>query len=220
MIQMQSRKPQKVGWLALHIRKRLLAGLALLLPTGFTLLILHFFFELTARMVVPAAKVLFGGLPESVLFLLSMITVITIVYGLGLITAHVVGRRMVSMAEHLVMQVPLLKTIYGVSKQIVDAFTTNQTLFSAVVLIEFPRRGLKSIGFVTGTCTDAEGVTWYKVLIPTAPNLTTGFLQLVPAQEIHFTDISVEDGLKMIVSGGILSPLHFGKSLNTRQNPV
>jgi uncharacterized membrane protein len=195
-----------------HVRKRLIAGFFLLLPIGITLAILRFLFFITAGLLVPVFKKLFGELPDSLLLFISIVAFLLIIYGLGLITTHVIGRRLVTFGENIILRLPLLKTLYGASKQVVETFSaSNKATFKSVVLLEFPRRGLKSVGFVTGTLVDAQGNTCYKVFVPTTPNPTSGFFQIVPRDDVQQTDLSVEDGIKMIISGGILSPQNLGE---------
>jgi uncharacterized membrane protein len=100
---------------------------------------------------------------------------------------------------------------------VVDTFSSStKAAFQAVVLVDFPRRGSLAIGFVTGTILDPRGKTLYRVFVATTPNPTSGFLIMYPEEEVQFTDISVEDGVKMIVSGGMLAP----PSYRVRPNPL
>ena len=93
----------------------------------------------------------------------------------------------------------------------VDAFSVgSKTTFEAVVVVEYPRRGTYTIGFVTGTISDPNERKLYTVFVATTPNPTSGFLILFPEEDVCFTDIPVEDGVKMIVSGGMLAPKRFG----------
>ena len=99
-----------------------------------------------------------------------------------------------------------MKSIYSASKQVVDAISlTKQAAFKSVVLVEYPRPGLKAIAFVTGVSSDAAGRRWCRVFIPAAPP-TSGFLELIPIEDVEATDMSVEQGLKMVVSGGFIAP--------------
>jgi uncharacterized membrane protein len=192
-----------------HLRNRLLAGVILLLPIGITLAILRLLFNTTAGLLLPIAQKLFGELPNSLLLVISFVTFVLIMYGAGVFTTNVIGRRLVTFGENIILRLPVLKTIYGASKQVVDTFAaSNRTTFKSVVLLEFPRRGVKSLGFITGTLHDEQNGQCYKVFVPTTPNPTSGFFLIVPQEEIHQTSLSVEDGIKMIVSGGILSPQH------------
>ena len=178
-----------------------------MLPIGITLVVLRFLFGITAELLVPVSRKIFGELPGSLLLLISFAIFLAMIYGVGIVTTHVIGRRLIGFGERVIMRLPLLRTIYGASKQVVETFVkSDNTGFKSVVLLEFPRRGLKSLGFVTGTIVDVSGKTYYKVFIPTTPNPTSGFFQLVPIEEAQQTNLEVEEAIKMIVSGGILSP--------------
>lgn len=201
------RKIQVLLHLEHHLRNRLLAGVFLLLPIGITLAILKLLFNTTAGLLLPVIQRLFGELPQSLLLVISFVTFVLMMYGAGVFTANVIGRRLVTFGENIILRLPVLKTIYGASKQVVDTFAaSNRTAFKSVVLLEFPRRGVQSLGFITGTIADDQGSLFYKVFVPTTPNPTSGFFQIVPQSDVQHTTLSVEDGIKMIVSGGILSP--------------
>ncbi len=128
-------------------------------------------------------------------------------YLVGLVTAFVVGRRLLTLGESIILRIPLIKSVYSLSKQVVDVFATSKSnAFRSVVVVEFPRPGLKAIGFVTGMMKDVDGKELTKVFVPTAPNPTTGFLELVPTEQVQATDMKVEDAFTMLVSGGVISP--------------
>ena len=96
-------------------------------------------------------------------------------------------------------------TIYSATKQIIQSFSQDKAAFKSVVIIEFPRPGFYSLAFLTGYIQDKEGRKYCKVFIPTTPNPTTGFLEIIPAEEVRVTKISIEEGFKIIISGGIVS---------------
>ena len=203
--------------LAQHIRKRLVSGLLLLLPVGITFLILKFLFSLASGILGPLLERYVeryaGRLPGFVLPVVAILLLLVVTYFVGLFASLVIGRRMVAFGERILMRVPVLKTIYGASKQAVHVLSaSDKTSFKSVVLVEFPRPGIRSFGFITGNITDEKGYACYKVFIPTAPNPTTGFLVVVREKEVEPAGISVEEGIKMIVSGGILGPQKLGGS--------
>ena len=93
-----------------------------------------------------------------------------------------------------------------------DTFSNStKAVFTATVLVAFPHPGSRAIGFVTGTMLDPEGRTLYRIFVATTPNPTSGFLLLLPKEDVTFTDISVEEGIKMIVSGGMLAPKSYAR---------
>lgn len=199
-----------------HIRSRLISGMLLLLPLLITFLILRVLYLFTVGMLVPMLNDIFGNIPDFLIFLISIVVPLLIIYIIGLLANHFIGRKIVSIGEKIITQVPLLRTLYSAAKNVVDTFSISSTgasAFKTVVFIEFPRKGLISIGFITGSVEDGAGRQYCKVFVPTSPNPTSGFFMFVPEEEVTKTDISVEDGLKMVVSGGILSPKTFKKIL-------
>lgn len=104
-------------------------------------------------------------------------------------------------------KIPFVRTIYSASKQVIESVSMpNKAAFKSVVLVEFPRPGFKSIGFLTGHIQGPSGESLYKVYVPHAPILTTGFLEIIPPHEVTETNLTIEEGFKMILSGGIVSP--------------
>ena len=105
------------------------------------------------------------------------------------------------------LRVPFVKVIYSASKQVADAFQNRKArAFRAVVLVEFPGPGMRAIAFVTGDVTDSAGRACHTVFVPTTPNPTTGFLQVIPTDRVEATPYTVEDGIKMVMSLGVLVP--------------
>jgi len=127
----------------------------------------------------------------------------------GRLTRYYIGKKMVEMLDQGLLHVPLLNKIYLTIKQVNQAFTSNKSSFKQVVLIEFPRAGQRSVGFVTGELDQAfqQGqVKTISVFVPTTPNPTSGFLVLVPESEVTKLDMSVAEGIKFIVSLGAIPP--------------
>jgi uncharacterized membrane protein len=138
---------------------------------------------------------------------LSFVILVGSLWILGEITAHVVGRRFLGLGEKILLKVPVVRVIYRTSKQVVTAFEgQDRAAFKSVVFLEFPRQGMRALGFVTSTIEQPDGSTWNTVFVPTTPNPTTGFLQVVRTAEVTATDFSVEEAFKMIMSLGVLSP--------------
>ena len=189
---------------------RLMSGLLVLIPLAVTLFILNLFFSSLTSFVRPVMRPWLDELPEYILTLIALATTVLIIYIVGVITTHIIGRRMILWGEALLMKLPIVKSVYAASKQVVDTFSSStKAAFKAVVLVEFPRRDSLAVGFITGTILNPEGRVLYRVFVATTPNPTSGFLVILPEEEVHFTDISVEDGIKMIVSGGMLAPLTY-----------
>jgi uncharacterized membrane protein len=141
----------------------------------------------------------------------STVIVILFVTLLGYISRYVFGKYFVSIGERFMLSIPGISAVYNTVKQIVDTFgTQNRNLFNQVVLVQFPRPGVWTIGFLTNKIqgeaqTKATGETW-TVFVPTTPNPTSGFLLLLPRGEIVELDMTVGEGMKMIISGGAVVP--------------
>lgn len=190
-----------------HFKRRLVSGILVLVPLGLTVFLLNLLFKAFTGIVLPVILPFTGALPRYAVLTLAFLGTFLVVYLCGLITAHFVGQRLLALGEAIILRVPIAKSIYSASKQIVHVFAGgNSASFQAVVVFEFPRLGTKVLGFATGSIKNQDGSLHYNVFVPTTPNPTSGFLILVPAADVTFTDMSIEDGIRMIVSGGVLSP--------------
>ena len=134
-----------------------------------------------------------------------------IAFGVLLLAAGLVGRLFVDYSERVLNRMPVVRSIYGATKQIFETMLMQKSgVFREVVLVEFPRTGMWSIGFIAGrTEGEIQELTEDEVLnvyIPTTPNPTSGYLCFVPRKDIFPLTMSVEEGIKMVVSGGIVTP--------------
>ena len=150
---------------------------------------------------------------------IGLVVVLSAFTLIGWLAAGLAGRTLVGLGEAIVNRMPVIRGVYSALKQVFETlFTQSSNSFRQVVLIEFPRRGSWSLGFVTGVTIGEVGRRlgndereMINVFIPTTPNPTSGFLMFVPRDELHFLDMSVEDGLKMLVSIGLVTPPEAGK---------
>lgn len=138
----------------------------------------------------------------------AVLLTLFMLYMLGLMGASVFGRRVIRIFENIFERVPLVKTIYTSTKQIVMTLGGGQAMeFQRVVLVEFPRPGMKCIAFLTSVMKDLDsGREMATVFISTTPNPTTGYMQIVPLEEVSDTNWSVEEAVKLLMSGGVISP--------------
>lgn len=195
-----------------HLKARMISGLLILGPLVITLFILKLIFAALTAFVLPVLRPLLAGMPEFVLVVIATVAALLLIYLVGMFTTHFVGRRAIHLGERVMLKLPIVKSVYSASKQVMDTFSNStKAAFSATVLVEFPHAGALAIGFVTGTILNPEGRTLYRIFVATTPNPTSGFLILLPQEDVTFTDISVEDGIKMIVSGGMLAPKSYAK---------
>lgn len=141
----------------------------------------------------------------------ALLLAVLLVSLVGLLTRYYIGKRLIEWLDTIMLRVPLLNKIYGTIKQVNEAFSTgSKTSFKTVVLVEFPKEGTHSIGFITSE-QHAEVQTRTKekvvcVFVPTTPNPTSGFLILVPEEKVTKLEMSVADGIKYIISLGSISP--------------
>jgi uncharacterized membrane protein len=143
--------------------------------------------------------------------LFALLLAMFLIGGVGLLARNYFGKRLIEWVDAALLKIPLLNKIYGATKQVNDAFSsTNKTAFRTVVLVEFPRSGAYSMGFITSEQQDEfQAKTKEKlvsVFIPTTPNPTSGFLVLVPEDEVIKLEMSVADGIKYIISLGSIMP--------------
>lgn len=144
--------------------------------------------------------------------LVALLVVVILISVVGLLARHYLGKKIIEWMDASLLRVPLLNKIYGATKQVNEAFTSGNkgSSFKTVVMVEFPRQGMYSIGFLTSEQNNViENKTRMKmvsVFIPTTPNPTAGFLVLVPANDVTKLDMSVADGIKYIISLGSINP--------------
>nr|VFJ88234.1 MAG: Uncharacterized membrane protein [Candidatus Kentron sp. H]VFJ90253.1 MAG: Uncharacterized membrane protein [Candidatus Kentron sp. H]VFJ96608.1 MAG: Uncharacterized membrane protein [Candidatus Kentron sp. H] len=195
-----------------RLRKYLIAGLLVWLPLGVTVLVLKLLVDAMDRtlLLLPLAwrpDTLLGFHVPGLGLLLSLAVVgIT-----GVVVANLLGRRLVALWESLLTRIPLVRSIYLGVKQVVETvFTSDGKSFRKVVLIEYPRRGLWCLAFMTGTgLGEVQAKTGHEVVavfVPTTPNPTSGFVLLVPIEDVCELDMSVDEGLKLIISMGVAVP--------------
>ena len=190
------------------LKARLVSGILIMIPLVITILIIQLLFDWTAGKITPFIAQFFGeSLEEPYVSLISIVVIIVIVYSAGTLATVMLGRKLISGFEAIVLKIPIIKNIYGASKQVVDAISlSDRAAFKSVVLVQFPHPGMLAIGFLTGTILDSEGEQFYKVFIPTTPNPTTGFFEIVKPANVMITEMPIEDAFKTLMSGGIISP--------------
>lgn len=190
------------------LRKYLLAGLVVWLPILMTFVVLRFIVDILDNTValLPTAyqpEHLFGiEMPGvGVVFSLALLLIT------GLVATNFLGQRLFSWGEAILTKIPLVSTIYNATKQVIQAiFSSNSQAFRKVMLVEYPRKGCWSVGFLTSTLPQLreDGKALVTIFIPTTPNPTSGFLLLIPEDEVKEIAMSVEDALKFIISLGVM----------------
>ena len=183
-------------------RSKLFAGLATLLPLYLTFIVIKFLFNKLEEMSGPILKKINLDIPG-----LGIILTILLVYILGLLVTNFLGKKIFDIGERLVKKVPIVNMIYTTLKQITDTFTKgSMDAFKGAVYIEYPRKGLWTMAFISGESINKDGVSFYHLFVPTTPNPTSGFFLMIPQSDTIKSGMSVENGLKTIISGGLLAP--------------
>lgn len=205
-----------------EIRRTFITGLIILIPLFVTYMLVAFLFDLFTGVGAPVVNRLVDLLGlERRIWTKPLIPVVkvalslAVIFLLGVIGTNIMGRRMLGAVERFLMRLPVVNTIYGASKQIVESFRTSGRNFQRVVLVEYPGKGFWMMGFVAAERRDAMKLTGtgkiLTVFIPTTPNPTSGFLVMVSPEDVVELDYTVEEAFKFIVSSGIV-----GKELRAR----
>lgn len=205
---------------SIAIKKYLLAGLVVWLPIIATVLILRFLIDLLDQTMslLPEAynpeKVLGINIPG-----LGVILSIIVLFITGILATNLFGQKLVSMSEAILDRIPLVRSIYNATKQMIEAVvSTNSQAFRKVVLVEYPRKGLWSLAFQTGAAIkelgDKTNQEMLSIFIPTTPNPTSGFLMMVSKDEVIELEMSVDNALKFIISLGVMQP---GMTTNSKK---
>jgi uncharacterized membrane protein len=196
-----------------HLRTTFLRGIAVIVPLGLT----YWFFQALLNAldgVFSPVLTRWIGLQIPGLGFLTMLALILLV---GLLTRNLVGRLLFSWFETLLQTIPFVRSVYSGIKDLVNAFNIggSSKTFRLVVMLEWPRKGVFCIGFVTNesrfTGPEPPATELYHVYIPNPPNPTSGFLALIPKPEAIPLALTVEEGLKLVLSGGIVTPAELNR---------
>lgn len=188
------------------IRRWFLAGLLVWIPLGATLLVVHFLLGLldTSLLLIPPS------LRPDIPGLGALLTVVLVLLT-GALTANYLGSKLLDWLDWLFQHIPLVRSFYGGMKKLAETlFSENGTSFRKVVLVEWPRAGQWSVGFQAGeplrAATAAAGEEMMTVFVPTTPNPTSGFLMQVRRREAQVLEMSVEEGMRYVISLGVVPP--------------
>ncbi|MEX0331689.1 MAG: DUF502 domain-containing protein [Puniceicoccaceae bacterium] len=200
-----------------NLRNAFVSGLLLLAPVGVTIFVVNFLIQ---KIGVPTRQVFFFFIPrdqsnniwvEYALYIAAVLIVVVFITLLGWLSKRLIGRALVNLFERIVDTVPVVRSVYNTVKQIRDTFVQQEkAVFQKAVLLEYPRKGVWVLGFLTGRGkgeiqhrTDADLIN---IFVPTTPNPTSGFLLMVPREEVVELDMSIPDAMKVIISGGAVVP--------------
>jgi len=202
-----------------NLQKHFITGLFTLTPIWLVWIVFKFIFGLLSDMSKPIIQPITSDLaatsPELLGWMsqpwvqtgIALAFTLAFIFSVGWLARRVIGRRILLWVESLINTIPLVKTIYGSARQLLDLLQTKPDGTQRVVLIDFPHRDMKSVGFVTRTLRDEiTGKEIAAVYVPTTPNPTSGYLELVPIELVTPTDWTVDQAMAFIISGGAMSP--------------
>ncbi|MEW6456737.1 MAG: DUF502 domain-containing protein [Acidobacteriota bacterium] len=199
------------------LQRSFITGLFVLLPIALTVIIIKYLFEKLDGILSPLIKHLIGvHIPGT-----GLVATLILILLAGIFTKSLIGKLVVNKVDSFIATLPFVKGIYVSIKQLSDAFSPESKKgFKKVVAFEYPRKGVYSLGFVTSSIkiSDKEGNSQniFTVFLPTTPNPTSGYLILIPEKDAKILDISVDDAIKMIISGGLISPLDVLKEVENK----
>jgi uncharacterized membrane protein len=195
------------------LQRNILAGIITIGPLAITYLIFKFLLDALANAGLPVVKLFAAIFPENWLnqpwlqSVLAIMLTLVMLYVVGRVTSLVIGRQAFELFEAVMERLPVVAKIYTSVRQLVDSMMAKKESSQRVVLVDFPIAGQKSIGFLTRTMTDeVTGELLAAVLLPNAINPTSAFLQLLPIQRVTETDLSMEQAMSMIMTGGAVGP--------------
>ncbi len=194
------------------LRRYFIAGLLLWIPIWITLLVIKFLVDVLDGSLTLLPK---AYRPDALIGFhlpgLGVVVSLLVVLLTGLIATNFLGRWLVHLGEAILARIPLVRSIYNASKQVVESlFASNSQSFRKVLLVQYPREGMWSLAFQTGHVGDKLKNLMHEdmiaIFIPTTPNPTSGFLMMVPRKDAIELDLTIDEALKMIISLGVMQP--------------
>jgi len=202
-----------------NFQRNIIAGFLTIIPLVVVWLVFDFFLEALSSAGRPFAELMAQGIEDRwpsvtpifqdgrVQWIIALFVTLLALYIIGSVTSWVIGQRLWSFLERIINRIPLVHSVYSAARKLVDVLRTKPENAQRVVLIDFPREGAKTIGFVMRTFVDANtAIDMAAVYVPTAVNPTTGYLQLVPVAKITPTDMTSEQAMAFIISAGAVMP--------------
>ena len=186
----------------------LITGLLSILPIALTYWIIIKLFQFFSNPGAKIVAIIFKDhVPQYIPELAGFVLTISFIYCTGLLISNVLGNKIYGWFEKVLSRIPFVNTIYRTIKQITSHLSgPDREAFKKVVFIEYPRKGIWTLSMVTGESQNQHGELYYHIFIPTTPNPTSGYLLYIPQKDTQQTDMSIEEGMKIIISGGMLAP--------------
>lgn len=212
-------KALETGKKSKHLRRNLLLGIFTILPIWATWLVFKLLFTQLYRIGEPTVQTfsdqLFNYSPWLALWvadpvvhsILAVLFTLTAIYFVGFFASMVAGKRILKILDSIIQKIPLAEKVYGSTKQLIVSLQSDPNKSQRVVLINFPSDSMKTIGIVTATFEDIDtGEELAAVYVPTTPNPTSGYLEIVPLKELTPTDMGFDEAMTFVMSGGAVAP--------------
>jgi uncharacterized membrane protein len=186
-----------------HLKGKFITGLFVVIPLGITVFILKFLFNFADGILGSYLDSLFSAFTNREYHIpgLGMLTGFVVIYLSGILATNVMGTRIIRWWDDLLSRIPLVKSIYSSSKQLTQVFREGKTSYRKAVFVEWPRVGVRAVGFVTAEVM-RDGEKLVVVYVPTMPNPTSGFALFFRESDVHDSGMTVEEAVKFVVSGG------------------
>ena len=186
----------------------IITGLLSILPIALTYWIVLKLFQFFSNPGAKIVAIIFkDNVPQYIPELAGFILTISFIYLMGLLISNVLGKQIYAWFEKILSRIPFVNTVYRTIKQITSHLSgPDRQAFRKVVFIEYPRKGIWTLSMVTGESKNKNGELYYHIFVPTTPNPTSGYLLYLPQKDTRQTDMSIEEGMKIIISGGMLAP--------------
>lgn len=234
---MAKKKESRSHWLVRNLRNNFLAGFLVVIPLAVAIYVIIWLFIKIDDILQPTitAIITYFNPAYNEIRGLGFVAAVLIIYLVGVITSNYLGKKVVNFSEKVINKVPIFKQLYNAVKQVIEGLSgagMNKAAFREVVFVEFPRKGMTTPAFITNEFKGVSGEKLYGIYIPTAPVPTSGYFEIVSEENIIHTNLSVDDCIKMVVSGGMIipdsiisgktritAPAELADALNSAQNP-
>lgn len=190
-----------------HFKGRFITGLFVVVPVGITIFILKFLFNFADGILGSYLDSLLAAFLDNHSHIpgLGMLTGFIVIYLSGVLATNVIGTRILRWSDGILSRIPVVKSIYGSSKQLTQVFKEGKSSYRRAVFVEWPRAGVRAVGFVTAEV-ERDGEKLVVVYVPTMPNPTSGFALFFKESEVQDCGMTVEEAVKFVVSGGSVVP--------------
>ena len=203
----------------MNFQQNLIAGVFTVLPLAAVWFVLKFLFDLLSNFGQPWISLVTQPLrplfPETmapffdqnIIYFAAALFTLVLIYVIGVFTTRVVGQKLIDSVEKLIARVPFIQLIYGSTKKVITAFQPKAENVKRVVLVDFPNRDMRALGFVMNTLQDSQtGEELAAVFVPTTPNPTSGYLEFIPSSKLVQTELTLDQAMAMVISGGAIGP--------------